>query len=143
VVSWLLDTNVVFELIRPKPHVAVVAWLAERSGDEARLYLSALTLAEIRRGVLRLDPGSRLFARLHAWLNTDLAARFAGRILAFDEQVARTWGAMTAVLPEGIAVSTMDSLIGATALHHGLILATRNVSDVKHFGGLAVVDPWN
>ena len=141
-VSWLLDTNVVSELIRPKPNTGVVSWLAERSGDEGRLYLSALTLAEIHRGVLRLDPQSRLFARLQAWLSTDLAARFAGRILAFDEQVARTWGAMTAVLPRGIAVSTMDSLIGATALHHGLILATRNASDFRHFGGLALEDPW-
>jgi len=141
-VSWLLDTNVISELIRPRPHVGVVAWLAERSGDEARLYLSALTLAEIHRGVLRLDPRSRLFGRLQAWLNTDLVARFAGRILAFDEQVARTWGAMTAALPKGIAVSTMDSLIGATALHHGLILATRNERDLRHFAGLAIENPW-
>ena len=140
--SWLLDTNVVSELIRPKPDVGVIAWLAERSGDEARLYLSALTLAEIHRGVLRLNSKSRLFGRLQAWLNTDLAARFAGRILAFDEQVARTWGMMTAALPKGIAVSTMDSLIGATALHHGLILATRNERDLRHFAGLAVENPW-
>jgi toxin FitB len=141
-VSWLLDTNVVSELIRPKPNIRVVTWLAERSGDGARLYLSALTLAEIHRGVLRLDSKSRLFGRLQAWLSTDLLVRFAGRVLAFDEQVARTWGAMTAALPKGIAVSTMDSLIGATALHHGLILATRNVGDLRHFAGLAVENPW-
>lgn len=141
--SWLLDTNVISELIRPKPSVAVVTWLAEHSVDEARLYLSALTLAEIHRGVLRLDPRSQLFARLHAWLNTEVATRFTGRILAFDEQVARTWGRMTAALPRGIAASTMDSLIGATALHHGLILATRNVSDLRHFEGLALENPWH
>jgi toxin FitB len=129
-------------LIRPKPAPGVVAWVVERSTEEARLYLSALTLPEIQRGVLRLDPGSQLVARLLAWLNTDLAARFAGRILAFDDQVARTWGAMTAALPKGIPVSTMDSLIGATALHHGLVLATRNVKDLRHFGGLALEDPW-
>jgi toxin FitB len=141
-VSWLLDTNVVSELIRPKPNAGVVTWLAERSGDEARLYLSALTLAEIHRGVLRLDSENRLFGRLQAWLNTDLLVRFAGRILAFDEQVARTWGAMTSALPKGIAVSTMDSLIGATALHHDLVLATRNERDLRHFAGLAVETPW-
>jgi predicted nucleic acid-binding protein len=141
-VSWLLDTNVVSELIRPKPNIGVVAWLAERSGDEARLYLSALSLAEIHRGVLRLDSQSRLFGRLQAWLNTDLLVRFAGRILAFDAQVARTWGAMTAALPKGIAVSTMDSLIGATALHHDLVLATRNEGDLRHFAGLALENPW-
>jgi hypothetical protein len=141
-VSWLLDTNVISELIRPQPNSGVVTWLAERSGDEARLYLSALTLAEIHRGVLRLDSKSRLFGRLQAWLNTELAPRFAGRVLAFDEQVARTWGAMTAALPKGIVVSTMDSLIGATALHHGLIMATRNVRNLRHLAGLAVENPW-
>jgi predicted nucleic acid-binding protein len=141
-VSWLLNTNVVSELVRPKPNAGVITWLAEHSGDEARLYLSALTLAEIHRGVLRLDPRSRLFGRLQAWLSTDLAMRFAGRILAFDEQVARTWGAMTAALPKGLTVSTMDSLIGATALHHGLILATRNERDLRHFAGLALENPW-
>lgn len=140
--SWLLDTNVISELIRPKPNAAVVTWLAERSGDEARLHLSALTLAEIHRGVLRLDSGSRLFARLEAWLNTDVVARFAGRILAFDEQVARTWSAMAAALPRWTTVSTMDSLIAATAHRHGLILVTRNVDDVRHFAGLAVETPW-
>ena len=72
--SWLLDTNVVSELIRPKPNVGVVSWLAERSGDEPRLYLRTLTLAEIHRGVLRLDSKSRLFGRLQAGLNTELAA---------------------------------------------------------------------
>ena len=140
--SWLLDTNVVSELIRPKPDVGVVTWMAERSADEARLFLSALTLAEIHRGVLRLDAKSRLFGRLQAWLDADLLVRFAGRILVFDEQVARTWAAMTAGLPKGVAVSTMDSLIGATALHHGLILATRDVRDLRHFAGLALENPW-
>ena len=140
--SWLLDTNVVSELIRPKPNVGVVTWMAERSADEARLFLSSLTLAEIHRGVLRLDAKSRLFGRLQAWLDADLLVRFAGRILVFDEQVARTWGAMTAALPKGVAVSTMDSLIGATALHHGLILATRNERDLRHFAGLALENPW-
>lgn len=72
--SWLLDAYVVSELFRPKPNVGVVTWLAEHSGDEARPYLRTLTLAEIHRGVMRLDSKSRLFGRLQAGLNTELAA---------------------------------------------------------------------
>ena len=140
--SWLLDTNVISELVKPRPDAGVTAWLTERAGDEPRLFISALTLAEIYRGALRLKRGSRLYARLQTWLTSDLAVRFARRILPFDEQVARTWGAMTSALPKGIAVSTMDSLIGATALHHDLVLATRNERDLRHFAGLALENPW-
>ena len=141
--SWLLDTNVISELVKPRSNAGVTGWLSERAGDEPRLFISALSLAEICRGALRLERGSDLYARLQTWLTSDLAVRFARRILPFDEQVARTWGEMTAALPKGIAVSTMDSLIAATAQHHGLILITRNVSDMRHFAQLVVENPWH
>jgi predicted nucleic acid-binding protein len=141
-VSWLLDTDVLLELARPRPNHGVVAWLAERAGDETRLFVSALTLAEIYRGILRLDPGHRRFTRLRAWMDRELPARFVGRILAFDEQVARSWGALTAALPKGVSVSNMDSLIAATAVHHRLTLVTRNVADLRHFPALAIENPW-
>jgi predicted nucleic acid-binding protein len=141
-VSWLLDTNVVSELMRPRPDRNVVAWIEHVSRHQGRMYLSALTLAEIVRGVMRLEPRSPRFARLWAWATTDLPARFVGRILAFDADVAATWGEMTAALPRGIAVGTMDSLIAATARHHGLILVTRNVADLRHLRGLAIENPW-
>jgi predicted nucleic acid-binding protein len=141
-VSWLLDTNVISELARPRPHPGVAGWLTQRAGHESRLYLSALTLAEIYRGALRLDHNSRLYARLQTWLTSDVAVRFAHRILPFDEHVARTWGRMTAALPKGIAVATMDSLIAATAHHHSLILVTCNVSDMRRFAGLVIENPW-
>jgi toxin FitB len=141
-VSWLLDTNVISELAKPRPHPGVVGWLKQRAGHESRLYLSALTLAEIHRGALRLDRKSRLYARLQTWLASDVAVRFAHRILPFDEHVARTWGRMTAALPKGIAVATMDSLIAATAHHHSLILVTRNVSDMRRFAELVIENPW-
>ena len=140
--SWLLDTNVISELVKPRPNPGVVGWLTKRSGDEPRLFISALTLAEIYRGALRLDRNSRLYARLQTWLASDIAVRFTHRILPFDEQVARTWGKMTAALPKGIAVANMDSLIAATAQHHSLILVTRNVSDMRHFVELVVENPW-
>jgi predicted nucleic acid-binding protein len=141
--SWLLDTNIISELVRPRPHAGVTGWLAERAGDESRLFISALTLAEIDRGARRRERGSRLYARLQTWLTSDLLVRFGRRILPFDEQVARTWGEMTAALPKGIAVTNMDSLIAATAQHHGLILLTRNVGDMRHFAQLVVENPWS
>jgi toxin FitB len=101
-----------------------------------------LTLAEIHRGAFRLERNSRLYARLQTWLTSDVAVRFAHRILPFDEHLARTWGRMTAALPQGIAVATMDSLIAATAHHHSLILVTRNVSDMRRFAELVIENPW-
>jgi toxin FitB len=141
-VSWLLDTSVISELVKPRPNPGVVGWLTKRSGDEPRLSISALTFAEIYLGALRLDRNSRLYARLQTWLTSDIAVRFTHRILPFDEQVARTWSKMTAALPKGMAVSNMDSLIAATAQHHSLILVTRNVSDMRHFVELVVENPW-
>ena len=141
--SWLLDTNVVSELVKPQPALPVVDWFKARAGDEQRICLSALTLAEIHRGVLRMDRRSPRYARLHAWANGELPARFAGRILAFDASVARTWGEMTARLPRGVNVPNMDSLIAAIAHHHGLVLVTRNERDLGAFAELAIENPWH
>ncbi|HUA52616.1 MAG TPA: type II toxin-antitoxin system VapC family toxin [Candidatus Sulfotelmatobacter sp.] len=138
--TWLLDTNALSELSKPHPNPGVTEWFSDRKDDEARMFVSALSLAEIYRGVHLLAEARR--ARLRAWALTDLPARFAGRIISFDEPVARTWGAMTARLPKGVVVSTMDSLIAATAVHHGLTLVTRNVRDVRHFADLSVECPW-
>jgi hypothetical protein len=140
--SWLLDTNVISELVKPRPNAGLSGWLAARSGDEQRLYISALTLAEIYRGALRLDRSSQLYGRLQSWLSSEVAVRFARRILPFDQHVARTWGQMTAALPKGVTVANMDSLIAATAQHHGLIMVTRNVGHVRHFVDLAIENPW-
>lgn len=140
--SWLLGTNVISELVKPRANAGLSGWLAARSGDEQRLYISALTLAEIYPGALRLDRNSQLYGRLQSWLRSEVAARFARRILPFDQHVARTWGEMTAALPKGVTVANMDSLIAATAQHHGLIMVTRNVGHVRHFVDLAVENPW-
>jgi len=142
-VSWLLDTNVLSELPKPRPNPAVVAWIAARVGDEVRMHVSALTLAEIYRGVLRLGDRDPRAARLRQWAMTELPARFAGRILDFNEAVARSWAAMTAQVPRGLTIAPIDSLIAATARHHELTLVTRNVADVRHFAGLSVENPWD
>ncbi|MBI3516630.1 MAG: type II toxin-antitoxin system VapC family toxin [Proteobacteria bacterium] len=141
--SWLLDTNAISETTKPRPNLGVLAWLAQCAGDETRMFVSSLSVAEIYRGFHLLPEGSPRRSRLRAWAQTDLETRFSGRILAFDESVARTWGAATARLPRGVTIPTMDSLIAATALHHGLVLVTRNIGDMRHFADLAVENPWS
>lgn len=140
--SWLLDTNALSELRKPKPNDGLLGWFADRSGDEPRMFMSSLSLAEIHRGVHRLAPDDPRRSRLERWATTELPARFAGRILAFDEPVAPTWGLMTARLPRGVVVPIADSLIAATAVHHGLTLVTRNVRDMGHFPDLSIENPW-
>ncbi len=135
--GFLLDTNVVSELLRPLPDPRVRAWIASK--DESLLYLSVLTLGEIRKGALLMPMGARS-AALEAWLDDDLAARFARRILAVDRNVADTWGKLAAVAEKG-ALPVIDGLLAATALQHDLTLATRNVKDVAATG-VPILNPW-
>jgi len=135
-VSDLVDTNVLSELRRRTPDPAVARWFADRPAGT--LDLSVLTLGALRKGVERLaDPARRL--ALLDWLETDLPAFFAGRVLAVDAAVADRWGHLQA--RAGRPLPAVDSLLAATALHHGLILVTRNVRDVGHLGA-QVANPW-
>jgi predicted nucleic acid-binding protein len=134
--SYLLDTNVLSELRRRAPNSGVVDWLAQR--PSTALYLSVLTLGELRKGVQGVSDLSRR-ADLLDWLETELPAFFAGRILAVDAQVADRWGRMMAAA--GRPVPAIDSLIGATAAHCGLSLVTRNARDFTDLG-LDVINPW-
>ena len=134
--SYLIDTNVLSELRRKLPNPRVVHWFSQRPATT--LYLSVLTLGEIRKGIEVLpDPARRL--TLLDWLETRLPAFFAGRILPIDAAVADRWGRMVA--QAGRPVPAIDSLLAATAEQHGLTLVTRNLRDVK---GLAVqvINPW-
>jgi predicted nucleic acid-binding protein len=137
--GFLLDTNVLSELIKPKPDAKVVQWID--GADEAILFLSVLTLGEVRNGIARLRSGSRR-GRLEAWLQVDLRGRFQDRILPIDEAVADRWGAISAAAAaQGKPVPVIDGLIAATALHYDLILVTRNGSDVAGTG-VAILNPW-
>jgi toxin FitB len=137
--GFLLDTNVVSELMRPIPEARVVEWL--RRQRPADLFLAAVTLGEIVRGVLRLPANPRR-RRLEPWVAELLPRQFAGRILAFDQEVAVLWGElMSAADRAGRPRAAADAQIAATALHHDLVLVTRNLSD---FEGLipALFNPW-
>lgn len=134
--SYLLDTNVISELVRPKPHKNVLAWFGYMPDDA--LYLSVLTLGEIRKGVELLSDSSRR-EKLRLWLEHDLREWFGSRILPIGPDVADRWGRLLA--DAGRPVPSIDSLLAATALHHGLRLVSRNVKDFD-YAGVDVINPW-
>ena len=101
------------------------------AADETMLYLSVLTLGEIRKGLAALPQGTRR-TRLEAWLEVDLRARFAGRILPIDSGVADRWGSIAAQAKRGGKVlPVIDGLLAATALHHDLTVVSRNAGDFQ------------
>lgn len=137
---YLLDTNVVSEATRKKPAAGVVDFLRGQSLDV--LYLSALTIGEVEWGIENVTESSKR-AALRQWLTDDLLPGYAGRILPVDERVMLTWARM--VLSTGRKpkqLPCMDSLLAATALHHGLTLVTRNTVDFAPFG-VTLLNPWN
>jgi predicted nucleic acid-binding protein len=137
--GFLLDTNVVSELIRPAPDARVVRWADET--DESLLFLSVLTLGEIRKGIMAVGKKARR-GRLESWLASDLRSRFHGRILPVDEAVADCWGTIAAIAAaRGRPVPVIDGLLAATAQHHNLTFVTRNDSDVAGTG-VRVLNPW-
>lgn len=137
--GFLLDTNIISELVKPRPEANVTAWVEDT--DESLLYLSVLTFGEIRRGIANL-PQSRRRATLEAWLDKDLRTRFEGRILNIDLEVADRWGLLTAAARQsGIVLPVIDGLLAATALKHNLTLVTRDTGQIPTLG-VAVFNPW-
>jgi toxin FitB len=136
---YLLDTNCISELVRAKPEPAVVTWI--EATDESLLYLSVLTFGEIRKGLTELPQGKRR-THLETWLEIELRARFAGRILPIDFPVADRWGLLAATAKkEGKALSTIDGLLAATALEHNLTVVSRNASDFEPTQ-VRILNPW-
>ncbi len=137
--GFLVDTNCISEVVRVKPEPRVLAWI--EGADESLLYLSVLTLGEIRKGLAAL-PQSRRRSRLETWLEVELQARFSGRILPVDVVVADRWGLLAAkVKASGKPLSTIDGLLAATAIHHNLTVVSRNVSDFTRVP-VEVLNPW-
>jgi len=139
-VNFLLDTNVVSEWAKPRPDTGVVAWLAET--DEDRVFISVITLAELRHGIERLPAGARR-NRLDTWLSEQVPARFEARVLSVDVETADRWGrVMARGDARGRPVGTMDAFIAATAERYNLTLITRNVLDFDVLG-IQLFNPWS
>ena len=137
--SFLLDTNAVSEWVKPRPNPGLIGWM--ESTDEDRVFLSVVTLAEVRYGVERLASGAHR-RRLEEWLGRELPLRFEGRMLPVDANVAEAWGKMVARSEAtGRPIGAMDAFLAATAEVHHLTLVTRNVSDFRVLN--AVLNPWN
>jgi len=134
--SYLVDTNVLSELRNKRVDANVVAWMQARPRQS--LYLSVLSLGEIRKGIEGVaDPAFR--QTLADWLEVELRNWFVGRLLGIDEKVADRWGRVQAAAARTLPV--IDGMLAATALEHDLTLVTRNTKD---FAGLGVqlINPW-
>jgi predicted nucleic acid-binding protein len=137
--SFLLDTCVISELVARQPNAAVVQWVD--SVEEDRLFLSAITIGEIKRGIEKLADSMRKSA-LTEWLEDELLVRFRDKILPIDTAVMLVWGQLAANLDrQGRPMPAIDSLMAATCLHERLDLVTRNESDFAH-SGVTVINPW-
>jgi predicted nucleic acid-binding protein len=134
--SYLIDTNVISELIKPTPHPAVLSFA--KTVPESALYLSVLTLGEIQKGIAKLTDSVKQ-QRLSLWLEQDLPTWFRDRILPIDNETAICWGHLQA--NSGRSLPVIDSLLAATAITHRLKLVTRNTSDFI-YPALALINPW-
>jgi predicted nucleic acid-binding protein len=137
--GFLLDTNVISELVKSDPDRGVTQWI--EATDESLLYLSVLTLGEIRKGIASLPEAKRRIA-LEAWLDRDLLLRFSGRILPINQVVADRWGRLAgSPAARKSLLPVIEGLLAATALHYDLIFVTR---DTKHLATTrtAFFDPW-
>jgi predicted nucleic acid-binding protein len=137
--NYLLDTNAVSEWVNPRPNPGLIGWM--ESADEDRVFLSVISLAELRYGVDRMAGGARR-SRLEQWLHDELPLRFEGRILSVDDTVAEAWGKTVARCETlGRPVGAMDAFLSAIADVHRLTLVTRNVSDFPTLK--LVLNPWS
>lgn len=140
-IGWLLDTNVVAEIISAGGFGRVKAWAARQ--DEATLYLSILTFAEYDKGIAKLQDGD---PRRPIFMATrdSLATRFAARLLPVSDEIVRRWGSISGTVRRdtGHPPPVIDTLLAATALDHDLYLVTRNVRDVRQSGAV-VFNPWD
>jgi predicted nucleic acid-binding protein len=134
--KYLLDTNVLSETRKREPRQSVVAFL--EGTEPSALYLSVLTIGELRKGILLKMISDREAAnRIASWLD-GLEMSFADRTIGIDAATARVWGELSAQRPRPV----IDTLFAATALVHEMTLVTRNEKDVSDIAGLKVLNPW-
>ena len=138
--GFLLDTSVISELRRPRPNAGLIRWI--ESVDERALFLSVITIGELRVGIEMLG-NSRKRADLEVWLVSAVTQRFSGRILSFDLDVADQWGRIEANARVASGkLPVVDGLIAATAIRHGLTLVSHNTRDFARTG-VTMLSPWN
>ena len=137
--AWLLDTNVLSEIRRRRPHRKVVAFVAGQPLD--LLYVSTVTLAEIRFGIELVTDATRR-AELHAWLSQKVRPLFAQRVLDVSEDVLFKWRLLVEEgRKSGHTFSQPDLFIAATALHHGMTVVSRDTREYER-AGAPVFNPW-
>jgi predicted nucleic acid-binding protein len=135
----LLDTNVVSEPLRAVPDARVIAWIDAQPLET--LFLSAITVAELRAGVALLPAGKRRTG-LQQSLEKQVLPLFAGRVLPFDTACTQAYATLLSkARAEGLAIATADGYIAAIAATHSLAVASRDVGPFKA-AGVAVIDPW-
>jgi toxin FitB len=138
VTRYLLDTNIISNVTKPDPSTALLAWMAEQTDND--LFISALTVAEIRRGLLE-KPAGKKRTLLEAWFTgaEGPPALFAGRVLPFDEKAALLWARLMADgTAKGRPRSALDMIVAAVAEANGCVVVTDNEKD---FAGLKFINP--
>ncbi|MGV8948856.1 MAG: type II toxin-antitoxin system VapC family toxin [Candidatus Paracaedibacter sp.] len=134
--KYLLDTNIISETVRPQPNKNIQKWLSEIPSES--LFISALTLREIRKGIETLK-GSKRKNHLILWLEQELPTWFGENFLPIDHEVAERWGYITSLKQHQLRA--IDSLLAATALTHNLKMVTRNIKDFN-VPGLEILNPF-
>ena len=140
--KYLLDTNIISEFVSKKPNQKVLDYI--NSLDESDIYLSVITLGEIRFGIEKLDreKQKKKIKNLSHWLNNDLMQRFEGRVLDIDLEIMLKWGEVNAQLQKvGKPMPIMDSLIASSCLAKDFVLITRNEKDFYSFE-MEMVNPF-
>ena len=139
--SYLIDTCIISEFVKRKPNNHVRNWFNQQ--QETQLFISAISLAEIKKGIYKIKPSQPERAlKLQKWLNT-LELSFSQRILPINNDILEQWAYLSASMErEGNTLAIMDSLIAATAYHYELTLATRNVNDFNALP-LKIINPFD
>ena len=136
--KYLLDTCVLSELVKPTPEPKVVAWVNEQA--EHALFVSSITLAELLKGIAKLQDSQRKTA-LTEWVSK-IQEEITDRILPFERTTAGYWANMCAKAEKsGKPLSAFDSLIASTAIEHGLVIVTRNTRDFES-APVMLINPW-
>jgi tRNA(fMet)-specific endonuclease VapC len=138
-VNYILDTNVISELVAARPNPEVVNWI--QSIDANQAFLSVIAIGELRKGIEKL-PDSDRKGMLEQWLHDDLLVRFQNQILSIDPETMLIWGRLVARLERmGRPISAIDSMLAATALQWQFTLVTRNTAHFE-MTGVTLRNPW-